>query len=386
MSRIAFVLTQDRGGPADVTLALARGLVESREHEIRVFGPPFASDPAWSDGHLIDVRVNEKTNFAAARRMRAALRSWAPDIVHAQDRRSGLVTCGIDHMAGRPLSVVHTYHGVPDDTGEPWFSGRGGATPPSLRSRVVLAADAVLARTVNRIVVPSSTMGSFLTSRLRVPAHKIVHIDNGVYLPVARPLAAPIRRLLFIGLLVPRKGLADILLALQRPGVMPADATLTVAGDGPSRAEAETLAVPLGGRVRFLGYRADVADLLSSHDAVVLPSRMEQQPLVIAQAMGAGRPVLATRTGGVPKMVEIPGVPTYLAEPGDVDSLSRALARLFDEPDAARLGESLSARARLRYSIEACVNAHLDLYSGILAERHRANDGGRHAIYGTGRR
>jgi glycosyltransferase involved in cell wall biosynthesis len=373
MSRIAFVLTQDRGGPADVTLALARALIASKRHEIQVFGPPFAQPAELLDGHFVETRIDKKENLSAARRMRSALRSWAPDIVHAQDRRAALVTAGLGRRGEKPVALIHTYHGVPEDTGEAWFAGKEQARPPSVRSRAVLAADALLSRQIDRIVVPSTTMRDFLTSRLRVPAHKIVHIDNGVYLPDARPAVGPIRRLLFVGLLIPRKGLVDLLLALERPGVMPPDATLTIAGDGPSRDEAEAIARrgSLRGRVAFLGYRTDVADLLSNYDALVLPSRMEQQPLVIAQAMGAGRPVLATRTGGVAEMLEIPEFPGYLAPPGDVDGLAATLVRMFNEPHAEQLGKVLSDRARHRYSIAVSAASHLDLYHDILTGGRR---------------
>jgi glycosyltransferase involved in cell wall biosynthesis len=378
MSRIAFVLTQDRGGPADVTLALASALIESQAHEIQVFGPTFAQSAEWLDRNFTEARVDGKDNLSAARRLRSALRSWAPDIIHAQDRRAALVTAGLGRRRDEPVTLIHTYHGVPEDTGEAWFAGKEKARPPSVRSRAVLAADALLARQIDRIVVPSTTMHDFLTSKLRVPSRKVVHIDNGVFLPAARPATGPIRRLLFVGLLIPRKGLVDLLLALERPGTMPPDATLTIAGDGPSRDEAEEIARrgPLRGRVAFLGYRTDVADLLSNHDALVLPSRMEQQPLVIAQAMGAGRPVLATRTGGVPEMLEIPEFPDYLAPPGDVDGLAATLVRMFNEPHAEQLGKVLRDRARHRYSVTVSAASHLDLYHDVLVSGRRNVNGG----------
>ena len=351
-----------------MTMTLAKTLADSGEHEIRVFGPPLMRGCEWLDEHYTPVQVDSKGSVAAGRRMRSMLRSWQPEVVHAQDRRSGLVVTGLDRLRGGPRVVVQTYHGVPDDVGESWFRGMERSQPPSIYSRTVLAADAVIARQIKRTVVPSSTMGEFLHSRLHVPRERLAHIDNGVHLPPAEPVVGPVRRLLFVGLLIPRKGLVDLLHALRRPGVMPVDATLTIAGDGPSRDEAEKLAQcpPLIGRVQFLGFRNDVADLMSRHDALVLPSRMEQQPLVIAQAMGAGRPVLATRTGGVPEMLEIPGLPHYLASPCDVDGLATALTRLFGSSHPDELGRKLASRARDRYSAAASAAAHLKLYDAML--------------------
>jgi glycosyltransferase involved in cell wall biosynthesis len=367
--RIAYVLTQDRGGPVDVAVALAKSLIDSGEHSVRLFGPPPARDAGALGACFTRVDVNRKGDLGGIRRMRAAVRTFAPDIVHAQDRRAGLAMAGLNRVKGGPSAVLQTYHGVPDDVSEPWFSGRYGAQPPSRYTRAVLAADGVVGRLAKRTIVPSSRMGDFLHARIRVPRSKLVQINNGVVLPAAAPTVGPIRRLLFVGMLIPRKGLTDLLHALSLPGVMPADARLDVAGDGPSRQEAEEMAqrAPLAGRIRFLGFRTDVADLMTCYDAIVLPSRMEQQPVAIAQAMAAGKPVLATRTGGVAEMVELPGLPNYLAAPGDIDDLARALTRLFDNPDPEVLSRKLVARAHQRYSIAACASAHIEVYTSLLS-------------------
>ncbi|MFD1149942.1 glycosyltransferase family 4 protein, partial [Saccharothrix hoggarensis] len=255
---------------------------------------------------------------------RAALRAWRPDVVHAADRRAGLVAAGLRRSG---IKVVHTYHGVPDDVAEPWFRGVPRAAGPSAYTRVVLAADAVVARAVHRTVVPAPAMGRFLTTRLRVPADRVTHIDNCVDLAHVQPPTGPVRRLVFVGLLVERKGLDVLLDALARPDVMPPDATLTVVGDGPARAAAEVRARALEGRVTFLGFRADVPDLLRHHDALVLPSLMEQQPLVVAEAMAAGKPVVATDTGGVADMLGAPGFASATA-PAPADLGTAGLAAL----------------------------------------------------------
>jgi glycosyltransferase involved in cell wall biosynthesis len=367
MTRVAYVLTQDRGGPVDVTLTLAKTMIDAGEHDVRVFGPAPAGQEGMLEGHFTRVAVPRKTDVAAGRRLRAMLRSWRPDVVHAQDRRSALVVAGLGGFGG-PAVVVQTYHGVPYDISEQWFSGTAGARPPSFYSRAVLAADAVVARRLNRMIVPSSAMSEFLQSRLRVPGPKLVHIDNGIDLPRPTPHSGSVRHLIFIGNLYPVKGLLDLLNALGRPGVMPLDATLDVFGDGPVRAEAEEFAQrpPLAGRVRFHGFRPGAAEHIADYDALVLSSRIEQQPLVVAQAMGAGRPVLATRVGGVQEMLEVPGVPQYLAPPGDIDALAAELVRLFANPQPADLGTKLAAHATQRFSAGASAAAHSKLYDSLL--------------------
>jgi glycosyltransferase involved in cell wall biosynthesis len=358
--RVAYLLTQDRGGPVDVTVRLAATLMGSGLADVRVFGPTPARDADLLAGHHEEISVPRKGDVAAGRRTRSLVRAWRPDVVHAQDRRAGLVSTGL-----RSAAVVHTYHGVPDDVGEPWFRGIPGAPAPSAYTRAVLTADALVARAVHRTIVPAPAMGRFLADRLRVPAKRLTQIDNCVAPTSVRLPSGPVRHLAFVGLLVARKGVLDLLAALAMPGVMPADARLTVVGDGPQRAAAERLAdePPLRGRVRFLGFRSDVPDLLLACDALVLPSSMEQQPLVVAEAMAAGKPVVATDTGGVADMV---GASGYLAQPGDVPGLADRLRSLFDDPDPAGTGQELAARAQARFTPEVCARRHLALYEDLL--------------------
>ncbi|MBP2335408.1 glycosyltransferase involved in cell wall biosynthesis [Saccharothrix coeruleofusca] len=357
--RVAYLVTQDRGGPVDVTVRLARALLASGRAEVRVFGPPPARAADSLARHHEAVEVPRKGDLRAGRRARAALAAWRPDVVHAQDRRAGLVGAGLRSRC----PVVHTYHGVPDDVGEAWFRGAPGAAGPSAYTRTVLVADALVARAVHRTVVPAAAMGRFLRSRLRVPANRLAHIDNCVDPVDARPPAGPVRKLLFVGLLVRRKGLSTLLRALAAPGTTPPDATLTVVGDGPQRAEAEAEALRSGCRVEFLGFRGDVPDLVREHDALVLPSTMEQQPLVVAEAMAAGKPVLATDTGGVAEMLGGAGL---LAAPGDVADLAVRLRALFADTDPGRTGRLLAVRARERFDPEVCARRHLELYHDVL--------------------
>ncbi|MDV8002537.1 glycosyltransferase family 4 protein [Rhodococcus sp. IEGM 1408] len=366
MARIAYLLTQDRGGPVDVTTRLALAVADLGGHTVGIFGPPPArgGDSVRDVHHPID--VHRKGDLMARGRAREALRRWRPTIVHAQDRRAGLVVAGMQWLPGGPRAVLQTYHGVPDDVTEPWFRGVRGADGPSRYTRMVLAGDAAVAAASTRTVVPATAMGDFLHRRLRIPAGRIVHLDNGVVLPESTPPVGPVKRLLFVGLLVERKGLVDLLTALQHPGVLRDGVTLTVVGDGPARPAAERLAASptLAGRVEFLGFRTDVPDLLAAHDALVLPSRMEQQPLVVAEAMGAGKPVLATDTGGVAEMLDVPGH-QYLARPGDVESIAVALGRLLADPEPGRLGRALASRARRLYSVERSAAAHLEFYATL---------------------
>lgn len=367
--KVCFVLTQDRGGPVDVTVALALAL-EGAGHDVRVVGPvPARRGDAVA--HLLDpFHVGGKAAAGAIVTARRRILAHGPDVVHAQDRRAGLVCAGLGRLrpgGGRRPVVVHTYHGVPDDVTQAWLDDPAAA-PPSRYTRAVLRADALVARAVDRTVVVAPPMREFLVGRLGVPSRAVVHIDNGVDLPPAAPPTGPVRNLLFVGLLVERKGVHLLLDALARARhTLPEDVTLTVVGDGPERAalQARAAATGLDGRVRFLGFRDDVPDLLARADGFVLPSLLEQQPLVLLEALGAGLPVLATDVGGVRDLVGDTGL---VVPAGDVPALARGLEALTSS-DGAEVGARGAQRARQRFSVEACRDHHVALYTRLLDGR-----------------
>ncbi len=93
--------------------------------------------------------------------------------------------------------------------------------------------------------------------------------------------------------------------------------------------------------VRFLGPRRDVPALLGAADVVVVPSTWEGQPLIVQEALRAGRPLVATRVGGIADLTGEDGA--VLVPPGDPVALAAAVTRILDDPEAAA---RLAAAAR----------------------------------------
>lgn len=365
--RIAYVLTQEGGGPVDVTTALVRWATTHPDLEVRLFAPRPCRGAELIEDHLEAVDVPRKSDIRGARELRRRLRDWAPDVVHAQDRRAGLACLGLGGRKHFPI-VVHTYHGVPEDVPQDWLVGRGGPRP-SRYTLATLAADALVARGVDATVVVASMMGDFLRRRMRVPTERLVHIDNGLWLPPAAPPAS-VRRLIFVGALIPRKAVSDLVDAMAL--LWGSGLELTVVGDGE---EASTLvertnAAGVRESVTFAGFRADVHDLLAEADMLVLPSLMEQQPLVIIEALGAGKLVCATAVAGVPDMLADLSEGTRLVPPGRPDLLAAGIRALAQTADPTSAGAVNARRARERFSIEVCGERHLELYRQLLA-RHR---------------
>ena len=149
---------------------------------------------------------------------------------------------------------------------------------------------------------------------------------------------------------------------------------LLLIGDGPLRPKLEALVRELGlaSRVRFLGVRSDVPEILGAADIFVLPSLWEGNPLAVMEAMAAGKPVIATAVGGVPELIE-DGVSGFLVPPGDIDALGEAIWRLaVGEPGLReRIGRAASQRAMERFDVSAVTREYEALYERLL--EHRRN-------------
>ena len=134
-----------------------------------------------------------------------------------------------------------------------------------------------------------------------------------------------------------------------------------VVGEGALRADLEAKASSLSLAVVFTGFRADALEFIRLADVFVMSSRLEGLGTSIMDAQALGAPVVATRTGGIPEIVE-DGVTGLLAEPGDAGSLAGALARMLHD---AELRDSCSRHAQLqsaRYDYRRTVYKTLDVY------------------------
>jgi glycosyltransferase involved in cell wall biosynthesis len=143
---------------------------------------------------------------------------------------------------------------------------------------------------------------------------------------------------------------------------------LMLVGDGPERASLEAYAATLGikDRVTFCGTRRDLGNVLPAMDVFALPSLWEGLPLALILAMGASRPVVATRLAGIPEVVS-DGDSGLLVEPGDPDALGAALARVCgDAALRGRLGARARAAVRDRFGADAYSAAVIGIYEEFL--------------------
>jgi glycosyltransferase involved in cell wall biosynthesis len=173
-----------------------------------------------------------------------------------------------------------------------------------------------------------------------------------------------------VSVLRPQKAL-DVLLRAAKilveefPGLR-----VLIAGEGDRREALEELARELGleGTVMFLGVRTDVPDVLAALDIAVSSSDFEGSPLSVMEYMEAARPVVATRVGGVPDLID-DGVHGLLVQPQDPAAFAAAVAELLRDPArAAEMGRRGQERRRKEFDISVMVKRLEELYVRLRAE------------------
>lgn len=343
-------------GGAEVNLSRVLGALPEQIH-VTVVGVD-ADVVDWLAGHrpgtdrLVLPAVVGKQDVRGLLRHRAMFRRLRPDVL--QFNLSTASSCQWAILAAttvpglRLVVIENSPMGV-------WSSTSGRLK--RLTSRRLAAHVAVGDRT-GRLIEESSGL----------PANSIATIYHGVpdvqRLDAERPDAPT---LLTVARHDPVKGVDILLDAFAR---VPEPARLVLIGDG---AESDALRrqcreLGLDDRVEFRPMSWDgvrVADIMWNFDGLVLPSRLEGFPVTIAEAMLAGLPVVATDVGSVREAVE-PGRTGWIVPPEDPAALTAAMVELLDDPArAAAYGETARTEAEQRFTIDATVDAYLDMYRQI---------------------
>lgn len=182
--------------------------------------------------------------------------------------------------------------------------------------------------------------------------------------------------IVFVGTLSEAKGVPLLAPILKRVRETVPDARCAlvgrdVGGEAPLRRAIRRLG--LGQAFSFLGFRDDAMEIIALADALVLPSRVDSLPCVVMEAMAAGVPPVATRSGGAAELI-VDGETGYLAAIGDAEAMGDALARLLgDRAHASAVGAAARDRARDVYGLDRMVRAFEATFDR-LAERRRAPD------------
>ncbi|MBI3675227.1 MAG: glycosyltransferase family 4 protein [Proteobacteria bacterium] len=176
----------------------------------------------------------------------------------------------------------------------------------------------------------------------------------------------------FVGRLVAQKGLSNLIAAIQPLVAGGLNVHLLVAGDGPLRSSLEKEAQAAApGRIHFLGDRADIANLMSLFDLLVVPSLWEPFGMVSLEAMAAGRAVVAFDVGGISEAV-ISGETGLLITQGNSSELAKGIAYLLEHPEyRRRLGQAGRRRVETEFDIRRYAFRIVELYASWTAARKR---------------
>jgi glycosyltransferase involved in cell wall biosynthesis len=304
-------------------------------------------------------------DLRSARRLVKLMRQERIDILHAHKFGSNLWAALLGPLAGVPVVVAH----------EHTWSFDGGAARKLLDR-------AVIARRCDIVVAVSREDRRRMISMQGLKPGAVVYIPNGI--PPLPPPEGEVRRTDLdidedslvvgtVGVLREQKAL-DVLVkaAAMLRGEFPSLRVLIVGTGGQHRPLEQLInELDLQRTVRLLGARTDVPALLRTFDLAACSSNFEGSPLTILEYMEAGLPVVSTRVGGVPDLVE-DGVTGLLVNPGDPAALAGALAELLgDRERRAEMGSKGRERRRREFDIDVTVERFEQLYEELYRGKRR---------------
>ncbi len=351
--------TSGPGGAETIVKRLASSLDSGRFRSIVcLFRRGWLYDAVTAQGMPTSViGMNGALDLQWVRAFRGLIRKEQVAVIHAHEFTANVYGSLVGQITGVP--VVATVHG------RSYFADQAKRR---MAYRYVSR--------VSRMVAVSEDLKQFIVERAGVAEHRVSVVYNGV--DASDPPRAEQSRALrtslgldgcdhvigAVGSLYPVKGHIHLIAAL--PAILRAcpGTLLLLVGQGEleSYLRAEVASRNLGAHVRFLGFRSDVAALLSLFDVFVLPSLSEGLSMALLEAMAAGNPVVATRVGGNPELV-LDGDTGFLVGAESPDSISDRVVRLLqDKALAARMGESGRRRVREKFSLRATVDRYQGYY------------------------
>jgi glycosyltransferase involved in cell wall biosynthesis len=314
----------------------------------------------------IAVPLRHKLDLAGAARV---WRHLDADIVHTHDRRTGLLVR--PQARARAAKVVHTLHGMPEEIALRVGREDRPVPPGVSRARLTwllygyLRIESILGR-LGTVVVPSEAMRGFLVQHGVAP-RRIHVIPSGVSTRPEKP--RPVRGPVVAAIAANLEYWKGIDVLLEACANLRHPVRLEIFGDGSERSSLERRAKELRIDVAFHGFVDDLRRRLDDVDLFVLPSRAENFPIAILEAMASGLPVVATRVGGVPELVA-GGETGLLVDPGDPQQLAAAIDRLAADPELRRaLGKRGARRAAERFDSAELAGRMVELYERLHESR-----------------
>jgi glycosyltransferase involved in cell wall biosynthesis len=319
-----------------------------------------AAELTRSGVRVLNLDRSSSASLAPWRRLWWLLARERIDVVHAHMPRANVPGALLARTAGVPVVLAHEHGSVRYTDPVRRLLNRTVVGP--LSDAVLAVSDWDRQRLIAEQGLPES--------RVRVFRNGILPLPDDVP-DVRAELAEPDVPIVgALGRLDPVKGYDVLIAAVARLRAQGVRLRCVIAGVGPDEARLGHLIDEwgVGSEVGLLGLRDDVPALLRAFDVAVMPSRSEGAPLAIIEYMAAALPIVATRVGGIPELIE-PDVHGILVEAEDPVALADGIARILDHPDqAAGLAAAARARQRAEFDLDVVVRRleelYVSLYSG----------------------
>ncbi len=360
MKVLHVIETLDFGGAEKVVVDLVRATTGRCEPAICCVKHSGAlAQRLGTNVRVFTLDTPEGNDFSVPWKLKRLVREHGFELMHSHLWGVFLESALAAKLAGVPL--VHTVHGNYAAYGEGW------------QARTKLALRHGLERTVagwhQRIVTVSHSIRDYVVGTIGISAKHVETVHNGVEARAPAAVATATLRhgntFITVGRLAAVKNQAMMLRAFARVHAAWPAARLQLVGDGPDRADLQTLASELGvsSQVEFLGFRDDIGELLAAADVFLMSSRYEGVSIAILEAMRAGLPTVGTRVGGIPETIEHEQSGLLVADDDEPAFAAAMLGLLQDAPRRAALGLAAARRQQEAFSLEAAAERYLQIYS-----------------------
>ena len=284
-------------------------------------------------GDVHYLKMNGRFDFRVVRQLVEVIKRRKIDVIHTHGYKSDI----LGYLAARlaKIKCVSTPHGFPGNVG--------------FKLGMFIKLGTTMMRYFDSIAPLSEELMDDMT-RLNIPSYKTTFIRNGVDLKEidgalkslsevndeSRGCSDPKRVIGFIGQLIPRKGIPDLLQMFEQLNRSNPETCLQLLGDGSQRValEAQSKQLSSAEQVEFLGFRSDRLALLSKFSIFIMTSSLEGIPRCMMEAMAVGIPIVAYDIPGVDKLVEH-NKTGLLAPFGDQEALLACCQRILDDPELA---------------------------------------------------
>jgi glycosyltransferase involved in cell wall biosynthesis len=362
--RILLLSTSMGMGGADKQLLSAAHEMRARGHDILIVSLT-ALGPMGLEARTLGIRTESLEmprgipDPRGMLRLVRLVREWRPDVVHSHMVHANLMARMLRIFAPVPV-LVSTIHNI-------YEGGRilmaGYRLTNNLADHMTIVSQAAADRFINEGIVPKPMLTVIPNG---VDTDRFQNVPNGVRQSLRATLGLAGE---FVWLAVGRfeiaKDYPNMLHAFAAVRQQQPAAVLLLVGGGSLQAETEALAESLGlsGRVRFLGIRPDVPELMTAADAYVMSSAWEGMPIVLLEAAAAGLPVVATLVGGNHEVISDKET-GFLVPPRDSEALGRAMLRLMQTPERERriMGERGRDYVQRQYRLSRVVDRWEEIY------------------------